>query len=48
MKAEKCKYHKQDLKYFRLIVGKDVVKIDPEKVATVMAWESLEYTFNVW
>lgn len=35
LKMEKCKFHKQEIKYLGQIVGKDRVKIDVDKVVAV-------------
>lgn len=47
LKAEKCEFHKQEVKYLRLIVGKYKVNIDLNKVAAIMRWELLECIFDI-
>src|ERR1700737_2423471 len=40
LKAEKCEFHQQEVKYLGLIVGVNGIKMDPEKVAAVKEWEA--------
>lgn len=47
LKAEKCEFHKQEVKYLGPLVGKKWMKMDTDKVATVKDWEPLECTFEV-
>jgi hypothetical protein len=39
LKAEKCKFHIEEVKYLGLIVGVNGIRIDPEKVQAVENWE---------
>jgi hypothetical protein len=41
-KAEKCKFHKEEVKYLGLIVGVNGIKMDPEKVQAIANWEAPE------
>jgi RNase H-like domain found in reverse transcriptase/Reverse transcriptase (RNA-dependent DNA polymerase) len=38
LKPEKCQFHKQEVEYLGIIVGKGQVKIDPVKVKGIMDW----------
>src|ERR1700687_3897026 len=38
--AEKCGFHKEEVKYLRLIVRVNGIKMDPEKVKAVENWEA--------
>jgi Reverse transcriptase (RNA-dependent DNA polymerase) len=38
LKPEKCQFHKQEVEYLGVIVGKGQVKIDPVKVKGIMDW----------
>jgi RNase H-like domain found in reverse transcriptase/Reverse transcriptase (RNA-dependent DNA polymerase) len=38
LKPEKCQFHKQEVKYLGIIVGKGQVKMDPVKVKGIMDW----------
>jgi hypothetical protein len=38
VKLKKCSFCQPELKYLRYIVGKDGIKIDPDKVAAVVNW----------
>ena len=42
MKAEKCEFHKEEVKYLGLIVGVNGIRMDPEKVQAVENWEAPE------
>jgi hypothetical protein len=42
LKAEKCEFHKEEVKYLRLIVGVNGIIMDPEKVQAVENWEASE------
>lgn len=35
MKLEKCEFHKEDIRYLELIIGRGGVKMDLDKVAVV-------------
>ena len=35
LKAEKCEFHKEEVKYLELIVGVNGIRMDPEKVQAV-------------
>jgi hypothetical protein len=41
-KAEKCKFHKEEVKYLGLIVGVNGIRMDLEKVQAVENWEAPE------
>lgn len=47
LKMKKCKFHKQEIKYLRLIVEKNGVEMDQEKVRAVNDSEPPEWTFDV-
>lgn len=47
LKAEKFVFHKQEVKYLKLIVGKNEVEMHPEKMAAVGDWEPSKCTFDV-
>ena len=36
----KCEFYVQETKYLGLIIGKDRMRIDPEKVAAIQEWEA--------
>jgi hypothetical protein len=38
LKPEKCRFHKQEVEYLGVIVGKGEVKMDPIKVQGIMDW----------
>jgi RNase H-like domain found in reverse transcriptase len=38
LKPEKCQFHKQEVEYLGIIVGKGQVKMDPVKVKGIMDW----------
>lgn len=38
LKLEKCEFHQEEVKYLRLTIGRDGVKMDPAKVAVVSDW----------
>jgi RNase H-like domain found in reverse transcriptase/Reverse transcriptase (RNA-dependent DNA polymerase) len=38
LKPEKCQFHKQEVEYLGIIVGKEQVKMDPVKVKGIMDW----------
>jgi hypothetical protein len=40
LKAEKCEFHKEEVKYLGLIVGVNGIRMDPEKVQAVENWEA--------
>jgi hypothetical protein len=40
LKAEKCEFHQQKVKYVGLIVGVNSIRMDPEKVTVVKEWEA--------
>ena len=42
LKPEKYKFHKTDVKYLRLIISMDSVKMDQKKVKAVVEWDSPE------
>src|ERR1700688_3235867 len=42
LKAEKCDFHKEEIKYLGLIVGVNGIRIDSEKVQAVKNWEAPE------
>jgi hypothetical protein len=42
LKAEKCKFHKEEVKYLRLIIGVNGIGMDLEKVQAVENWEAPE------
>lgn len=37
---DKCKFLQTEVKYLGLIVGKDGIRMDPEKVETILEWEA--------
>jgi hypothetical protein len=42
LKAEKCQFHKEEVKYLGLIVGVNGTRMDPETVQAVENWETPE------
>jgi hypothetical protein len=42
LSAEKCKFHKEEVKYLGLIVGVNRIRMDPEKVQAVENCEAPE------
>jgi hypothetical protein len=40
LKAEKCEFHKEEVKYLELIVGVNGIRMDPEKFQAVKNWEA--------
>jgi Reverse transcriptase (RNA-dependent DNA polymerase) len=38
LKPEKCQFHKQEVEYLGVIIGKGQVKMDPVKVKEIMDW----------
>jgi Reverse transcriptase (RNA-dependent DNA polymerase) len=38
LKPEKCQFHKQEVEYLDVIVGRGQVKMDPVKVKGIMDW----------
>jgi Reverse transcriptase (RNA-dependent DNA polymerase) len=38
LKPEKCQFHKQEVEYLGVIIGKEQVKMDPVKVKRIMDW----------
>jgi hypothetical protein len=42
LNAEKCEFHKEEVKYLGLIVGVNGIRMDPEKVQAVEKWEAPE------
>ena len=38
LKPEKCHFHKEDVEYLGVIVGKGQVKMDPVKVQGITSW----------
>jgi hypothetical protein len=38
LKPEKCHFHKQEVEYLGVIVGKGHVKMDPVKVQAITDW----------
>jgi hypothetical protein len=42
LKADKCEFHKQEVKYLGLIVIVNAIRMDPEKVQAVKNWEAQE------
>lgn len=47
MKPEKCEFHKEEVRYMRLIIGRGRVRMDPNKVAAVQDWSVPQSTFDV-
>lgn len=47
MKPEKCEFHKEDVRYFRLLTGRGIVKIDTDKVAVTQDWPVPQSTFDL-
>jgi hypothetical protein len=42
LKAEKCEFHQQEIKYLGPIIRVNGIRMDPEKVTAVMEWEAPE------
>jgi hypothetical protein len=40
LKAEKCKFHMEEVKYLGLIVRVNRIRMDPEKIQAVENWEA--------
>ena len=40
LKPEKCEFYKTEVKYLRLIISVDSIKMDPKKVRAVVEWGS--------
>ena len=38
MKPEKCDFHKSSIKFLRVIIFQDGVKMDPRKVQDIIEW----------
>jgi hypothetical protein len=38
LKPEKCEFYQKEVKYLGLIIGTDVIKMDPDKIAAVHDW----------
>lgn len=47
LKAERCEFYKQEVRYLELIVARDGVNIDLYNVAAVKDWDPPECIFNV-
>jgi hypothetical protein len=39
LKPKKCEFHQQEVKYLRLIISTEGIKIDPEKICAIQDWE---------
>jgi hypothetical protein len=37
---KKCKFHATEVMYLGLIISRNGIKMDPEKVAVIINWES--------
>lgn len=48
LRREKCKFHKEGVKYLGLIIRRGGVKIDPDKVAAVQNSSVAQKTFDIW
>ena len=42
LKPEKCHFHRKQVEYLRVIVGKGKVKMDPVKVKAITDWPTPE------
>ena len=40
LKPEKCEFFRKEIKYLGLIIGRDGIKMDPEKIRTIRDWET--------
>ena len=38
LKAEKCHFHKTEVKYLGLIISANGIQMDPEKVTAILEW----------
>ena len=47
LKPEKCEFFRKEVKYLGLIIGRDGIKMDPEKVKTVRDWPTPEKLVDV-
>jgi hypothetical protein len=45
--AKKCEFFQSEVKFLGLIVGKDGIRMDPEKIATIAKWEKPECLTDV-
>ena len=37
---DKCEFHKKEVKYLGLIISTEGIKMDPEKVSTILDWQT--------
>ena len=47
LKPEKCKFEKEEIKYLRVIVRHNTLRMDPKKLTTVVEWPTLKKPMNV-
>ena len=47
LKPEKCEFFRTEVKYLGLIIGREGIKMDPEKVKAVREWETPGKLFDV-
>jgi hypothetical protein len=47
LKPEKCEFFRTEVKYLGLIIGREGIKMDPEKVRAVREWETPGKLFDV-
>ena len=40
LKPEKCQFHKQEVKYLGFIIGTDGIRMDPEKISSILDWKT--------
>jgi len=40
LKPEKCKFHKQEVKYRGFIIGTNGIRIDLENISCILDWQS--------
>ena len=48
LKLEKCLFHKKEVEYLGVIVGKGQVKMDPTKVDTITTWPEPRSVTQLW
>jgi hypothetical protein len=47
LKPQKCEFYREEVKYLGLIIGREGIKMDPEKVRAVRDWDTPEKLYDV-